>query len=83
MAHAFGESVIIGFFKFFPSTAIFIFSSGTGFSYCFSLAFTLTLNYMGIFYGQAFTMMLLFIVPFSLSFEWINKKKIELIGSNS
>lgn len=31
-AHAFGESVLLGFFKFFPSDAVFYFASGTGFS---------------------------------------------------
>jgi hypothetical protein len=30
--HAFGESVLLGFFKFFPSDAVFFFASGTGFS---------------------------------------------------
>ena len=29
---AFGESVLIGFFKFFPSDTIYLFSSGTGFA---------------------------------------------------
>ena len=31
-ARAFGESVIIGFFKFFPSRAMNYYASGTGFS---------------------------------------------------
>jgi hypothetical protein len=32
IAHAFGESVLLGFFKFFPSDAIDYFAVGTGLS---------------------------------------------------
>lgn len=32
IAHAFGESVLLGFFKFFPSDAVYMFATGTGFS---------------------------------------------------
>jgi hypothetical protein len=50
-AHAFGESVLIGFFKFFPSDAIYIFSSGTGFSDVFAIIMIMVFNNVGIFYG--------------------------------
>ncbi len=32
VAHSFGESVLLGFFKFFPSDAVYSFATGTGFS---------------------------------------------------
>jgi hypothetical protein len=51
-AHAFGESVLLGFFKFFPADAVYYFASGTGFSELFALIFIMTFNSVGIFYGK-------------------------------
>mmetsp|Transcript_45971 Transcript_45971/g.33728 ORF Transcript_45971/g.33728 Transcript_45971/m.33728 type:complete len:154 (+) Transcript_45971:302-763(+) len=81
-AHAFGESVLVGFFKFFPSEAINIFSSGTGFSDCLILITILFFKNFNVFYGYTMMSMLMLIVPFYFCFNWINKKKRELVGSN-
>jgi hypothetical protein len=58
-AHAFGESVILGFFKFFPSQAVEVFSSGTGFSELFTLSGILLFNNLGIFFGKVIIVHLL------------------------
>lgn len=47
--HAFGESVLLGFFKFFPSDAVSMFASGTGFSYIIGLLMILTAEKMQMF----------------------------------
>ena len=36
-SRAFSESVLLGLFKFFPADAVNIYSSGTGFSFFFSI----------------------------------------------
>jgi len=51
IAHAFGESVLLGFFKFFPSDAVYMFATGTGFSELFSLVFVLLVLNIGVFFG--------------------------------
>lgn len=48
-AHAFGESVLLGFFKFFPSNAVNMFAAGTGFSYIFGLSLILAADKLDMF----------------------------------
>lgn len=47
--HAFGESVLLGFFKFFPSDAVVMFATGTGFSFVFGLCLILAAEKMQMF----------------------------------
>lgn len=52
IAHAFGESVLLGFFKFFPSDAVYMFATGTGFSEVFALMFILLFLNIGVIFGK-------------------------------
>ena len=52
IAHAFGESVLLGFFKFFPSDAVYMFATGTGFSEFFALIFILLFLNLGVIFGK-------------------------------
>eukprot|EP00347_Sterkiella_histriomuscorum_P003731 403363162 len=82
IAHAFGESVLLGFFKFFPSDAVCMFATGTGFSDIFALMFILLFLNLGGIFGKAFLLLSFMIIPFAYSFSWINHKKQTLIGTN-
>ncbi len=52
IAHAFGESVLLGFLKFFPSDAVNSFAIGTGFSDFFALIFMILVLNIGLIYGK-------------------------------
>lgn len=52
IAHSFGESVLLGFFKFFPSDAVNNFAIGTGFSQLFAYLFILLFLNVNIIYGK-------------------------------
>ena len=51
IVHAFGESVLLGFLKFFPSDAVYYFAFGTGISLIFALVFILFIVNLGAIYG--------------------------------
>ena len=72
---SFGESTILGFCKGFPSTVVGYFGSGTGFAGVFGSGMTLLLKSAGLTNGQIFFIISPCVIPYFLSFWWINRMK--------
>lgn len=72
---ALGESTVLGFCKGFPSTIVGNFSSGTGFAGVFGSGAILVLQSAGISNGNIFFIIAPTVIPYFLSFWWINTMK--------
>ncbi len=72
---SFGESTILGFCKGFPSTVVGYFGSGTGFAGVFGAGITLILQSVGLTSGTIFFIVSPVVIPYFLSFFWINNMK--------
>jgi len=82
-SYAFGESVFLGFLKYFNADCIGMFSAGTGMAGLAGLACLLLFKGLGIFFGTMCICFFFAIIPFILSFSYLDERKISLIGSNS
>jgi battenin len=72
---AFGESTTLGFCKGFPSTVVGYFGSGTGFAGVFGSGMILILQSAGLSNGQIFFIIFPSVIPYFLSFWWLNRMK--------
>jgi len=72
---AFGESTTLGFCKGLPSTVVGYFGSGTGFAGVFGSGITLILQSAGLDNGKIFFIITPTVVPYFLSFWWLNRMK--------
>lgn len=72
---SFGESTTLGFCKGFPSTVVGYFGSGTGFAGVFGSGTILALQSANLSNGQIFFLITPTVIPYFLSFFWINRMK--------
>jgi CLN3 protein len=72
---SFGESTTLGFCKGFPSEVVGYFGSGTGFAGVFGSGTILLLQSLNLSNGQIFFIISPSVIPYFLSFWWINRMK--------
>jgi hypothetical protein len=70
-----GESTTLGFCKGFPSNVVGYFGSGTGFAGVFGAGMIIALSSAGLNNGQIFFIITPTVLPYFLSFWWINNMK--------